>query len=83
MRIIDGIFNRITMSTDCTRFLLNIQCEIQGGGTYFDGLFNTNVTINLSGTPLFRGQNHSYFIPDLNDPTLHPSSPLIVLIMML
>jgi hypothetical protein len=75
MRIIDGNFNRINMSTDCTSFLLNIQCEIQGGGTYFDGLFGTNVTINLSGTPMFRGNNDSYFIPDLNDPTLHLPSP--------
>jgi hypothetical protein len=65
------------MSTDCTSFLINIQCEIQGEGTYFDGLFGTIVTINLSGTPMFRGNNDSYFIPDLNDPTLHPPSPLI------
>jgi hypothetical protein len=36
MRIIDGNFNRINMSTDCTIFLLNIQCERQGGGTYFE-----------------------------------------------
>jgi hypothetical protein len=40
-------------------------------------LFDTNVTINLSGTPMFRGQNDSYLIPDLNDPTLHPAFPLI------
>jgi hypothetical protein len=77
MRIIDGSFNRINMSTDYTNFLLNIQCERKGGGTYFDGLFGTNVTINLSGTPMFRRQNDSYFIPDLNDPTLHPPFPLI------
>jgi hypothetical protein len=40
-------------------------------------LFGTNVTINLSGAPMLRGQNDSYFIPDLKDPTLHPPSPLI------
>jgi hypothetical protein len=53
MRIIDENFNRINMSTDCICFLLNIHCERQGGGTYFDGLFGPNVTINLSGTPIF------------------------------
>jgi hypothetical protein len=53
MRIIEGSFNRINMSTDCKSFLWNIQCERQGGGTYFDGLFGTNATINLSGTPMF------------------------------
>jgi hypothetical protein len=37
MRIIEGNFTRINMSTDCTSFLLNIQCERQGGVTYFDG----------------------------------------------
>jgi hypothetical protein len=83
MRIIDGNFNRINLSTDFTSFLLNIQCERQFGGTYFDGLFGTNVTINLSGTLMFRGNNDSYFISDLNDPTLHPPSPLFVLLMML
>jgi hypothetical protein len=77
LRIIDGNFNRINMSTDCTSFLINIQCERQGGGTYFDGLFDTNVTINISETPMYRGNNDSYFIPDLIDPTLHPPSPLI------
>jgi hypothetical protein len=29
---------------------------------------------------MFKGQNDSYFIPDLNDPTLHPPSPLIYFI---
>jgi hypothetical protein len=48
MRIIDGNFNGINMSTDCTSFLINIQCERQSKETYFDGLFGTNVTINLS-----------------------------------
>jgi hypothetical protein len=76
-RIIDGTFNRINMSSDCKSFLLNIQFERQGGGTYFGGLFGTNVTINLSGTLIFRGQNDSYFIPDLVYPTLHPPSSLI------
>jgi hypothetical protein len=27
MRIIDGTFNRINKSTECSSFLLNIQCE--------------------------------------------------------
>jgi hypothetical protein len=45
-----------------------------------DELFGTNVTININGTPMFRGQNDTYFIPDLNDPTLHPPSPLICFI---
>jgi hypothetical protein len=74
MRIIDDSFSRINMSTDCTSFLLNIQCERHSGGTYFDGLFGTNVTINLSGTSMFRGNNDSYFIPDLNELTLHSPS---------
>jgi hypothetical protein len=43
MRIIDGNFNRINMSPDCTGFLLNIHCERQGGRTYFEGLFCNNV----------------------------------------
>jgi hypothetical protein len=30
MRFIDGNFNRFKMSTDCTGFLLTIQCESQG-----------------------------------------------------
>jgi hypothetical protein len=71
------------MSTDCTSFLINIQYERQGEGTYFDELFSTNVTINLSYTPMFRGQNNFYFIPDLNDSTLHPPTPLICFLMML
>jgi hypothetical protein len=77
MRIIDGNFNRINMSTDCTSFLINIQCERHCGGTYFHGLFSTKVTINISGTHIFRGHNDSYFISVLNDPTLHPPSLLI------
>jgi hypothetical protein len=40
-------------------------------------LFGINVTIYLSGTPKFRGNNDSYFIPDLKDPTLHQPSSLI------
>jgi hypothetical protein len=43
----------------------------------FDGLFGINVTINLSGPPMFRIQNDTYFIPDLNDPTLYIPSPLL------
>jgi hypothetical protein len=31
MRIIDETFNKINMSIDCTSFLINIQCERQGG----------------------------------------------------
>jgi hypothetical protein len=77
MRIIDESFNRNNMSTDCTRFLLNIHCERQDGLICIDRLFGSNVPINLSGTPMFRGQNDTYFIPDLNDPILHPPSPLI------
>jgi hypothetical protein len=29
---------------------------------------------------MFRCQNYSYFIPNLNEPTLHPPSPLIYFI---
>jgi hypothetical protein len=56
MRIIDGTFNRINISTVWTSFLLNIQCERQGGRTYFDGLFGTNININLRGTSMFAVQ---------------------------
>jgi hypothetical protein len=68
------------MSTDCTSFIINYQCERQGGGTYFDGLFGTNITINFSETPMFKGQNDAYFLPELDNPTLHPPSPLICFI---
>jgi hypothetical protein len=57
--------------------LLKINFERQGGGTYFDGENGNNITINLSGTLMFRENNDTYLIPDINDPTLHPPFPMI------
>ncbi|MDR3062961.1 MAG: hypothetical protein LBU40_02340 [Methanobrevibacter sp.] len=80
LKITDGSINRINMSTDYTNFLITIQYERQDGGIYFDGLLGTNVTIKLSGTPMFRGNSDTNFIPDLNDPNLQYPSPLICFI---
>ncbi|GMO12499.1 MAG: hypothetical protein Ta2E_00630 [Mycoplasmoidaceae bacterium] len=68
-----GTVNRVNMSMDCTSFIINYRGERQGGGTYFDGLFGTNVSINFSGTPMFKWQNDTYFLADLNNPTFHPN----------
>jgi hypothetical protein len=68
------------MPFDCTSFLINYQCERQGGGTYFDGLFGTNVTINFEGSPIFKALNDTYYIPDINNISSHPPSPIICFI---
>jgi hypothetical protein len=80
MKITDGSPNRINMPFDCTSFLRNYQCERQGGGTYFDGLFGTNVTINFGGSPIFKAQNDTYYISDINNISSHSPSPIICFI---
>ncbi|GMO20691.1 MAG: hypothetical protein Ta2E_11890 [Mycoplasmoidaceae bacterium] len=77
MSLVDRTLKRINQSTECQIFINNYQCDRQDGGNYFDGLFGKNNTIIVSGTPMIKGQNDTYFLLDFNNPTLHPSSTLI------
>ncbi len=63
--------------SDGTSFGINFQLERSNAGYVFDGLdTGTNsITITFRGQPLYRGDDDTYFIPDLEYKDQHPPSP--------
>ena len=51
---------------DDSKFIWNIQLERNGGSYFFDDneLRGRNVAIELVGTPIYRGENNTYFNVD-------------------
>jgi hypothetical protein len=69
---------RANMFADATSFVLNFQTERNGGGAYFDGLYNpVNVSVEFSGKPMYPGDSDIYYTPDTDSPTLHSPAPRI------
>ena len=60
-------------SYDNTDFLCNFSLERSQGGNVFDG-FTTkdNVNVKLMFSPVYTGNNDTYFIPDPTNTALHP-----------
>ena len=63
--------------SDGTSFGINFQLERSNAGYVFDGVDtgNNSVTVTFRGQPLYRGDDDTYFIPDLEHKDQHPPSP--------
>ena len=63
--------------SDGTSFGINFQLERSNAGYVFDGVDtgNNSVTVTFRGQPLYRGDDDTYFIPDLEHKEQHPPSP--------
>lgn len=64
---------------DQTSFIPPIQLERNGAGYFFDGLEtgNENVKVRLTATPMYTGNNDTYYIPDPSHTDKHPPAPEI------
>ena len=62
--------------SDGTSFGINFQLERSNAGYVFDGLDtgSNSVTVTFRGQPMYRGNDDTYFIPDLDNPDQHPPS---------
>ena len=63
--------------SDGTSFGINFQLERSNAGYVFDGVDtgNNSVTVTFRGQPMYRGDDDTYFIPDLEHKEQHPPSP--------
>ena len=63
--------------SDGTSFGINFQLERSNAGYVFDGIDtgNNSVTVTFRGQPLYRGDDDTYFIPDLEHKEQHPPAP--------
>jgi hypothetical protein len=65
---------------DDTSYIPEFQTERSDGGYVVDGI-NTNgqnISIQLEGKPKHSGINDTYFIPDIDDPSIHPPEPFML-----
>ena len=60
--------------TDGTSFCMNFQLERSNAGYVFDGVDTGHATvpITLRGSPIYSGDNDTYYIPDSSQPSVHP-----------
>ena len=63
--------------SDGTSFGINFQLERSNAGYVFDGVDtgSNSVTITFRGQPLYRGNDDTYFIPDVEHKDQHPPAP--------
>ena len=63
--------------TDGTSFCINFQLERSNAGYVFDGVdtAHSTVPITLRGSPIYSGDNDTYYIPDSSQPSVHPPPP--------
>ena len=62
---------------DDSRFIWNVQLERNGGGYFFDGYESKgrNVAIEIVDSPIYSGENDTYYNVDPEQPESHPPSP--------
>lgn len=65
--------------SDQTSFYFPIQTERNGKGYFFDGIEtgNDNVKVRLVGTPMYSGENDTYYVPVASQPDNHPPPPQV------
>ena len=63
--------------SDGTSFGINFQLERSNAGYVFDGLDSgsNSITVTFRGQPMFRGDDDTYYIPDVDNKDVHPPSP--------
>ena len=63
--------------SDGTSFGINFQLERSNAGYVFDGLDSgsNSVTVTFRGQPMYRGDNDTYYIPDIDNKDVHPPAP--------
>ena len=63
--------------SDGTSFGINFQLERSNAGYVFDGIDtgNNSVAVTFRGQPIYRGENDTYYIPDPENPNVHPPAP--------
>ena len=63
--------------SDGTSFGINFQLERSNAGYVFDGIDtgNHSVAVTFRGQPMYRGEDDTYYIPDPENPDVHPVHP--------
>ena len=63
--------------SDGTSFGINFQLERSNAGYVFDGIDSgsNSITVTFRGQPMYRGIDDTYYIPDPENPDVHPPAP--------